>query len=98
MDLTRSESHGWRKQREKQHYGVAVISMQPWPGLISNQYADLFAGVGVVCRLFLALLQRQGRKGAECLQINSMCFSFNVCFIVYYSHTKLVTDTAAMMV
>ena len=62
MDLTRSESHGWRKQREKQHYGVAMISMQPWPGLISNQYADLFAGVGVVCRLFLALLQRQGRR------------------------------------
>ena len=63
MDITRSgartESHGWRKQREK-HYGVAVISMQQWPGLISNQYADLSARGRGGPRFFLRSFRDKG--------------------------------------
>ena len=77
---------GWRKQREKQHYGVAVISMQPWPGLISNQYADLFArgrgGLG-----FFGSETREERRRVFCKLIQCV-FSFNVCFVVYHSCTS----------
>lgn len=87
MDLTQvcptdggnKEEHYWR--------GMAtVISMQQWPVLISNQYADLFArgrgGLG-----FFGSETREERRRVFCKLIQCV-FSFNVCFVVYHSCTS----------